>query len=730
MRRLMWLTLGFGLACGLRAWGWTVPGWLMLAGAALWAGVGIKMPAFLKMAVLFLGCALGLFWCSYYGQTRLAPAAAMEGRTEDVSIRISDYGYETSYGTAADGTVSLDGASYVLRVYLQESRDLSPGKLLQGPFRFRLTTPQGADTYHAGKGMFLLAYQAGDVEILDSPAPSWRDSPARLRRHLLEILDACFPEDAAPFAKALLLGDTSDLSYQVDSSFKISGIRHVVAVSGLHVSILFALLSAVTFHRRFWMGAVALPALALFAAVCGFTPSVNRACMMAALMVLSQVANREYDGPTALSFAALWMLVWNPLVITSVSFQLSVASVAGIYLFMPAIYGWLTARKQGKRLAFQWFATSVSISLSVMVMTTPLCAVYFGTVSLIGVLTNLLTLWLISLIFYGCMAVCLLGQFWVTGGMILAKIVAIPIRFILFTAKILSQFPLAAVYTASPYITGWLVFVYVLLAAFVLMRKKQPVVLGCCAALGLSVALLASWLEPMLDDARLTVLDVGQGQCILLEAGGRTYMVDCGGDSDTRTADLAAQTLLSRGVTRLDGLILTHMDRDHAGAAENLLSRVDTDVLVLPDTAGEEGFSTGADTVYASDNLQFTFDGGVLTVFAAQYPGTGNEKSLAVLFDTEKCDILITGDRNAFGERMLLRTGSVPKVDVLIAGHHGSKHSTCDALLEAAAPEVVCISAAADNPYGHPAPELLERLEKAGCQIYRTDQHGTILIRR
>ena len=104
--------------------------------------------------------------------------------------------------------------------------------------------------------------------------------------------------------------------------------------------------------------------------------------------------------------------------------------------------------------------------------------------------------------------------------------------------------------------------------------------------------------------------------------------------------------------------------------------------------------------------------------------------SLCVLFQAKKCGILITGDRNAFGERSLLRHAEIPDVDVLIAGHHGAKSSTCEELLAAVKPEIVCISVGKDNPYGHPNSELLERLSDFGCAVYRTDQQGTITIRR
>lgn len=736
MRILMWLTIGFGVACGLCGYGIAEPGlplWLLaliLPGLLL----GRKFKRAGKAAVVLLGCLLGFFWFGHYYESFLAAPAALDESTQPLSIHITDYSYDTAYGTGVDGRIELEGKTYQVRAYLNDKITLVPGDVVTGEFRLRITTAEGADTYHAGKGIFLLAYENGEEAKVESAKRTWREFPAVLREKLRSILERTFPADTAPFAKALLLGDTRDFDYETDTSFKVSGIRHVVAVSGLHVSILFAVLTAVTFHKRFLTAAVGFPALLLFAAVAGFSPSVNRACMMAGLMLLALLVEKEYDGPAALAFAAMVMLLYNPLVITAVGFQLSVSSVAGIFLFQNSIYNWLidrlepTKKPKERSLASRWLGVSVSISLSAMALTTPLCAYYFHTVSLIGVLTNLLTLWLITAIFYGLMGVCLLSLLWQTGAVILAWIFSWPIRYSLFTAKILARFPLAAVYTASPYVVAWLVFVYALLAVFLLQKEKNPGLLGCCAVLGLCFALLASYVEPMLDDTRFTVLDVGQGQCLLLQSGGRTYLVDCGGDSDSGTADLAAERLLSQGVFKLDGLILTHLDRDHAGAAENLLTRIPADLLIQPPAPG--GRAGGKTRLFASKDLGLDWDGGRITVFSSQYPGNGNENSLCVLFETEKCVILITGDRDSYGERSLLRHTALPKVDVLMAGHHGSKYSTCDELLAAVSPDIVCISAGRDNPYGHPAPEVLERIQNDGCEVYRTDQNGTILIRR
>lgn len=742
MRKLMWFTLGFGFICGLGAY---IPDRMnlkmVLAAAVILLPVcavfaGRKANAARLLWVL-LGCVLGSIWFGKYWSFYLSEPEYLHGRIETVTVRIADYSEESDYGMTADSVLMLSGKPYRVRLYLDEGEPLLPGYEVTGLFRFRVTTPEGDlnSQYHQGNGVFLLLYQEDSLTV-SKRERQWYDAASVLRYRIREILYETFPGDAVAFAQALLIGDTEELDYRVDTDLKVSGIRHVVAVSGLHVSILFTLISTITFKKRFLTAVFGYPVLLIFAALAGFSPSVNRACIMWGLILGANLLDREYDGATALSFAVLTMLMGNPLVITSVGFQLSVGSVAGIYLFDPGIRKWILSHfgeikgKNMKSHAINWFASSVSITLSAMTMTTPLCAAYFGMVSLVGVITNLLALWVISGIFYGIMVVCLAALWWQTGAVWLAKLVSWPIRYALWVAGVMADFPIAAVYTCSPYITAWIVFVYGLLAVFFISRNRKPVLLSGCAVLGLCAALLASWVEPLTDDVRIEVLDVGQGQCILLQHEGRSFLVDCGGDSDTEAADMAAEILLSRGVESLDGMILTHLDRDHAGGAENLLQRMDCRLLVLPVEENDLYLLTDGDVVYVREDLELTVGNAEIRIYAPTYPGTGNEKSLCVLFDTEKCDILITGDRNGFGERMLLRNADIPDVDVLVAGHHGSKHSSCEELLMAVRPEIVCISVGKDNSYGHPAPELLTRLEDFGCTVYRTDIDGSIIIRR
>lgn len=683
---------------------------------------------------MLLGCVFGICWYQLYAHLQLSPLEPMEGAVETAAIRASDYSYETGYGMAVDGTVLIEGKQYRVRAYLDPGEEIAPGTVLIGEYRFRLTTGTEEEaTYHPGQGIFLLAYQQGEI-TQKAGEEGWSDQAARLRRSILEQIQTAFPEDTAPFARALLMGDTGGLTYAVDTDLKLSGIRHVAAVSGLHVSILFALISTVSFRRRYQTVLLGVPALFLFAAISGFTPSVCRASIMSGLMLLSLLFDREYDGPTALAFAVLTMLLINPLVITNVGFQLSVASVAGIYCFGTGLQQYFSgAVGNGKTLAarlIRWGSASVATSLSAMVFTTPLCAWYFGSVSLIGVVTNLLTLWIISFLFYGIMGVCLCGLWFPGGAKLLAAGLSLPIRFVLGTARVLARFPLAAVYTASGYLVLWLLFAYCLLALFLLTRRRNPRLMACCAAVSLFTAVLAGWMEPNPNVVQFTMLDVGQGQCLLLQYQGAHVLVDCGGDKEEEAADIAAETLLSQGIRRLDAVVATHLDRDHAGGLKHLLTRVETDLLILPPVPTDLEEKTDGKVIYASEDLKLTLPHAEIQIFTPKYRGSVNENSLCILFDSEKCDILITGDRSAKGERSLLEQVDLSQVDVLVAGHHGSADASSGELLRAVSPEIVCISVGKDNPYGQPAPEVLKRLQNFGCQVYRTDLQGTITIRR
>lgn len=742
MRKLMWFSIGFAAACALAAYE-NLGKWLLflalvcLLGAAVTAAFGKGKRA----VAALLGAGLAACWFFAFGLLILGTPRQYDGQELYITITASDYTWETDYGVSGDGEAELNGHRYQVRFYLDSGMELRPGDRVEGAFSLRYT-PGGLQkaTHHRSNGVFLIAYPEDDMTVTRAESIPLRHCPAVLRNEILQIMTRVFPADTLAFAKGLLLGDTSSLTYAQDMDFKTAGIRHVVAVSGLHVSILFSLVYVLTGKRRGLSVLVGIPVLVLFAAMAGFTPSVNRACIMQGLMLLAMVIQKEYDPPTALGAAVLVMLAVNPMAVTSVSLQLSAGCTVGILLFSGRIREYLLDEKRlgracgkgVKTALIKWFAGSVSVTLGAMSLTMPLCAVYFGSISLIGVVTNLLTLWLITYIFYGIMAACALGAVLPAAGAGVAWLAAWGIRAVQWLCSWLSRVPLAAIYTCSIYVTLWVIFFYVLFALFLRSKKKPVAAFILCAVLSLFVALGVSWLEPRLDDYRVSVLDVGRGQCILIQSQGENFLIDCGGDDEMAVADTVTRILLSQGIGQLDGVILTHYDHDHAGAVPYLLTRIPVEKFYLPDIADDTDTRTtlagSAPVCWITEQRQITVGNTLLRLFPGEESKDENESSLCILFQGENCDILITGDRSMAGEWKLLQQVQLPKLEVLVAGHHGAATSTSKQLLRATQPQLAVISVG-ENSYGHPSAQVLERLKEQGCRIWRTDQQGTLIIR-
>ena len=747
MRRSVWLALGFAAACFVGAYLFSGV-WLLLLGiGAMLTAVGCAFSgnkAGRCAAWAFLGIAVASVWVFALDHFYLSDIRALDDQTVEAAVEITDYSYETDYGIAADGKVMLEEKTYRIRIYLYENISLIPGQSVEGELHLRYTPRGGLDemTHHQGKGIYLLGYFRDEATVSEGDSDKFQYFPAKLRKNIKDTLDEIFPEDTAAFARALLLGDSSLLGYEDNTALSVSGIRHIVAVSGLHVSILFSIILSVFGYRRVWTPLIGLPLLVLIAALAGFTPSVSRACIMQGLMLLALAADKEYDPPSALAFSVLVMLAVNPLMVTSVSFQLSVGCIIGILSFseklrLRMLKGRWLGEAKGKGLKVRikrWICGSVSVSLSATVVTMPLCALHFDMVSLVSVLTNLVCLWAVTVLFCLIIAACVVYAAVPVLGRAMAWLASWFIRAILFVAKTLASIPYAAVYTQSVYIVIWLVLCYVLLAVFLLGKVRHTKMMLSCAAAGLCLALVFSWVEPRLDTYRVTALDVGDGQCVLLQNRGKTYIVDCGGDFADDAADQAAHTLLSQGIRSVEGIIVTHYDTDHSGGVAKLMSQIRVKKVYLPLTEGIDPVAAqieaAATEVYKIEPEQILrIPEGNITVFSGKEGASDNESSLCVLFQPENCDILIMADRSIAGERELMEQTQLPDLEVLIVGHHGSKTSTGVELLSTTRPEIAVISVGEDNRYGHPAPQVLDRLERYGCLVLRTDQQGDVVIR-
>ena len=232
-------------------------------------------------------------------------------------------------------------------------------------------------------------------------------------------------------------------------------------------------------------------------------------------------------------------------------------------------------------------------------------------------------------------------------------------------------------------------------------------------------------------------LDVGQGDATLVTCGEEAMLIDTGDNSKGTTVQLY---LKKQGISELKYLILTHPDADHIGGADVVVTKFDIDTVFMSDFTKDN--KTYNELISALDYKGLTWStpnvGNIYTLGSAEFtiiaPNTTysepNNASIGLLLVNGENSFLFTGDAEEDAEYDILANGLDIDCDVYKAGHHGSKTASTKALLEAASPEYVVVSCAADNSYGHPAPKLLERLAEFGCTVYRTDQNGSIIIRR
>jgi competence protein ComEC len=391
----------------------------------------------------------------------------------------------------------------------------------------------------------------------------------------------------------------------------------------------------------------------------------------------------------------------------------------------------------------RWTFSGLAGTLGAIAFSTPVAAAHFGAVSIVSPLTNLLCLWCVSLLFNaGWLALIAFMALPMVGRALALCLVWLG-RYVFLVVRVLAGLPYTVVYTSNPLIACWMVFAYaVFIAAFLLRDRKRPfrpLMPACLSLIGLCAVILLTIRTASDSLLIFTALDVGQGQCVVMQAGSATVMVDCGGtNSEEGAGDKAAGYLLGRSRQRLDLLILTHLHDDHANGAVRLMSEVEVRCLLLPREADDEkgllpeileaAKRRGTDVQYVTEDMSLEVGELSLSVFAPMGEGGDNERGLIVLAGAGDFEALITGDADSETERQLTARGLLPDIELLMVGHHGSRYSTGGILLDAARPETAVISVGW-NSYGHPAEETMERLTGRGIDIHRTDVEGDVVVR-
>ena len=634
--------------------------------------------------------------------------------------------------------------------------------------------------------------------VMDQGEEYWRvrESLYDLRAFLRGRLYRALGEREAGVMCALLLGDKDGLEEQVEDLYRRNGILHILSISSLHVTILgMALYGAL---RRLgapvWLSAVSGSILLLlYGGLTGFGVSACRAIGMYLIRMLGEVLGRTYDMLTALGFMAAVMVAANPYYLQHSGFLLSYSSVLGIGVLYPALFGKSgKSAREHQTLGRQSFSRqnqdrlrgraavltsqlwegirqSGTASLSVTLSTLPVQLWCYYEVPVYAVFINLLVLPFVKAL--------------MLSGLILSAFpafvpAAAAIKLILGWFELLcGWFGRLPFHTWNPGCPKpWQIAVYYLVLGLAVLfwnrlSKRQERIPkrtdGRLLLTGILVSAVLLLGIRLPKENRVTFLDVGQGDCVLVQTvSGGNYLFDCGSSSRSGVGEYVLIPYLKyNGIHTLDAVFVTHPDTDHVSGILELLkiseeSGIKVWQLVLPDlaeTSRKEQLGEILAAVKAKGEempeIRYICAGDMWESKGARFTclhpaaGCGWEdanayseciyiefyaKGSAGKGEGSTTTLLLTGDVEGIGENALIEALSargIRKVDMLKVAHHGSRGATSEEFLELIRPGIAVISCGSNNRYGHPHPELLKRLEDCNCRIYRTQECGAVTVR-
>ena len=596
--------------------------------------------------------------------------------------------------------------------------------------------------------MARMSVQEENVKVFTAPDTySWRVAMANWREGIIHALQKVMPVNDAAILTAVLFGGYKGIDKTVIANFATTGLIHILSVSGAHIALVAGLIR--WFGNQFRLGSLTTTTLAalaviLYACMSGLTPPVIRSAVMGLISLLAVVLRRESYAPAALSITALGMLVYQPLLLYDISFQLSLGATAGLVFFYRRTFECLSHWPS-------WLAGPLAVTLSAQVGVLPVIAWYFNKFSLIAFVANILVLPVVELvIILGLAGVALYTIIPAIGNMVFV-ISSLLIGFVILFTSLLASVPYSSVYIPSVGIAGSTV--YYLLLAWVygwrpfhmpgprqFARQRQKL----CVTISILIFGLLGVYTWYPRPLAVHFIDVGQGDATLvITPHGKAVLVDTGGSFSGSSFDIGervvAPYLKHYGVTTVDYLILTHGHQDHAGGANGVAANIRVNKVMLSreeytpavqaliHTKPTAIIPTYTNQMFQLDGVIFSIDNAVGDYEQSRSTVSGNEVSSVVRVSYGQHSFLITGDLEAKGEAVLL-SKEVKPCTVLKVGHHGAKTSTTAPFLQAVAPNYAVISVGYGNRFGHPHQETMKRLAERKTVVYRTDIHGAVVF--
>lgn len=608
--------------------------------------------------------------------------------------------------------------------------------------------------------------------------PGFASTIEQLRWAVDGSLSRAIPEPEAGLAAGILIGLRERVSRAVADDFTITGLTHVVAISGWNIALVAGIVTALlraTGLRRRPRSALVIIAIVAYTVLAGAEASVIRAAAMGGVVIIARESGRPSGAAAALGVACWALLMAQPEMIGDIGLQLSLAATAG--LLALGTHAEAAVRRLTRGRAPRWFCESLGVSLAAQLTTLPLILLHFGRLSLISPLANLLVAPVVPLAMLGAAVGALLGPVLAAPLQIVATPILIaawlPLAAMTRGAELLAKVPLANVELGPPFDAASASLALIALG-LVLRRTRRgrdqargalpPLALAQVApaplarssrrwpAVVVTTALVASasvvLIARPLPSLTISVLDIGQGDAILLQTDdGSRALVDGGPDPDLLVRRLDERIPLWD--RHLDLALLTHPHEDHSGGLAGLLPRYRIGQIaetgMRSDGAGvrelrSSAARAGVHRVRLSQGDELTLGRARIEVLwpprdllPDEAPTGGraiNDTSIVLGVSIGRQRVLLTGDLEEDRDPDLV--AALPsdgrRWDLLKVAHHGSATATSDALLAAVRPRVAAISAGTGNRYGHPAPSTLERLAEVGARVWRTDRDGTLSV--
>lgn len=606
--------------------------------------------------------------------------------------------------------------------------------------------PGGFDAWLYSRAKKLDARMYAKTGEVTGETVSWyREGLRRLSARCGRILDHITKGTDTGIYRAAVLGDKSDLDEGIKKMYQRNGIAHLLAISGLHMSLLG--MGAYALFRRAgagfgWAGIIGAIFVVSYGGMAGGSASIVRASVMLLCSFGAAYLGRTYDLLSALALAAMLLLWDSPYLVTQAGVQLSFGAVIGIGGLSRSFERcFVRDDRQGILLK------GLSASLCVQLVTAPVIQYHYFQVPLYGVLLNLAVIPLMGYVVASGLTGILLGTFSLRAGMFAVGTGHYILAFYELLCRLCERLPGSSLVLGRPEI--WQIGGYYFVLAFVWAGMERRWFCRRRVAV-LGMALAAAFLVPLpVRGLEITFLDVGQGDGICLRTGGYTMLVDGGSTDEKRLGEYFLEPFLkSEAVREIDYAWVSHGDQDHISGLSYLLEQAqDMKIrnLMLPVLGKED---EGYEPLYRlveerGGNVFWVGAGDVLNLgemsITCLYPGGNdtasdrNEQSMVLKVDYGEFHMLLTGDMSEDGERALMEDlvmgNLLQDTQVLKLAHHGSRFSNSESWLDAVNPAWAVVSYGKGNRYGHPHKEVRERLLAQGIALWETADGGAVRVR-